>query len=169
MRIRLNDLAPGVNYVIRIRSTDGQNYSEWSRADLLTSSDTIAPKTPATVVGTMTGTSFNLSWDAVTQSSDNSAARDLDHYDILVASTGTATVRTYSTADTKFQFTFEMNEVFGAARANIIMSVRAVDKTGNASAYSSTVSQTNPAPGNPTGLVGYGIPDAVIPIMDWRV
>lgn len=163
MRVRLNDLAPGVNYVLRLRSTDGEHVSEWSRSfDLLTTSDTVAPKTPTGVTATMTGTSFNLSWTPVILSADDTPARDLDHYDILVESSGTATNKVYSTADSKFQFTFEMNrELFGTPRANVIMSVRAVDKTGNASAYSATASQTNPAPSNPTGFAGASQPDSI--------
>src|SRR5689334_15527303 len=126
MRIRLNDLGPGVPYVIRLRSTDGESYSEWSRAfDLLTSSDTVAPKTPTSVSGTMTGTSFNIGWAAVTQSADNTTAYDLDRYQVYVASSGTGTVKAYDTMDTKFQFTLEMNrEVFGSPRANIQLRVR---------------------------------------------
>ena len=101
MRIRLNDLAPGVNYQIRLRSTNGESFSEWSRVfDLLTSSDTVAPKVPTGVTGSMTGTSFNLSWTGVIESADNTPAHDLDHYEVLVASGGTGTTKVYSTADT---------------------------------------------------------------------
>lgn len=103
----------------------------------------------------MSGTSFNLTWNAVTTSADGSAAYDLDHYEIKVESTGTATTLNYLSNDTKFELSLEKNRnLFGAPRANIKMSVRAVDKVGNASAYSSVIDQTNAAPANPTGFTG---------------
>ena len=163
MRIRLSDLAPGVNYALQLRATDGGRVSDWSRIfNLLTVADTTPPKVPASVVGTMTGTSFNLSWAQVIESADNTPAMDLDHYEVLVSSGGTGTTKVYNTADTKFQFTFEMNrEVFGTPRANIIMQVLARDKTGNASAYSAAVNQTNPAPATVTGLAGVASVDTI--------
>lgn len=156
MRITLPNLTPGTTYVIKARSKSGADYSEWSRSiTLTTSGDALPPKTPANPVGSMNGTSFSLKWDAVTQNSDSTALNDLDRYEVEVTSAGTATVGVYPTKDTKFEFSFEQNaNLFGSPRANIKMRVRAVDLVGNASAYTSIVDQTNPAPAAPTGLAG---------------
>lgn len=163
MRVRISDLAPGVNYTIRLRSTNDSETSEWSRAfPIAVASDTSAPNTPGSVVGSMTGTSFNLSWAAVTLSSDGSPANDIEFYEVLVASPGTGLTKAYRITDTKFQFTIDMNrEIFGTPRAEINMSVRAGDKTGNLSSYSAVVSQINAAPANPTGITGASVPDGV--------
>jgi len=163
MRITIADLAPGVNYGLRLRSNTDDAVSDWSRVFYITTnSDVVAPKTPTGFATSMSGTSFDASWAAVTQSADNTPASDLDHYEVLVESTGTATNKIYNVNDTKFQFNIAMNRaLFGTPRANIIMSVRAVDKAGNPSAYTSTSSQTNPAPANPTAFSGASTIDAI--------
>lgn len=113
------------------------------------------PAKPTNVVGSMNGTSFRLTWDAVTLSTDGSAATDLDHYDVKIESGGTATTQTVATVATQFDLPFEQNRaIFGAPRANIILSVRAVDKNGNTDGYTAQVNQTNAAPATPTGFTG---------------
>lgn len=163
MRIKLSDLAPGVTYALQVRANNGSAVSQWSRVfNVTTSSDTVPPKTPTGVAGTMTGTSYNLAWSAVIESVDNTPAHDFHHYDVKVESAGTGTTRIYSITDTKFLLSLEMNrEVFGSPRANIKMSVRAVDKSGNASPYSAVVDQTNPPPSTPTGFSGTPLADAI--------
>lgn len=156
MRITLPNLTPGTNYVIKARSKSGAVTSEWSRNFTFTSvGDTVAPKTPAGVTGSMSGTSFVLKWNAVTQNADNSPLNDFNYYEVSVKSSGSANTGTYITKDTKFEFSFEQNvNLFGTPQANVQMAVRAVDVVGNPSAYSSFVSQTNPAPSAPTGFAG---------------
>ncbi|HEY6019982.1 MAG TPA: hypothetical protein VIY48_08785, partial [Candidatus Paceibacterota bacterium] len=154
MRILLTDLAPGVNYALQLRSNTGDAVSEWSRIFyLLTTSDSVAPNTPTGVTGSMSGTSFKLTWNVVTTSADGNPAYDLDHYEVLVSSSGSGNTKVFWTVDTQFEVNLERNiAIFGTAQGNVQMQVRAVDKVGNASAYSSIVSQTNPAPAAPTGL-----------------
>ena len=156
MRFLLSDLQPGTAYVVRARSKNGAIYSNWSREFALsTNSDLIAPKTPANPVASMSGTSFVLKWDAVTQSSDNSLASDLDRYEVEASSTTSVNTGVYVTKDTKFEFSFEQNvNLFGTPQANVRLRVRAVDSAGNASAYTALASQTNPAPAAPTGFAG---------------
>lgn len=163
MRIRLSDLAPGVNYALQLRSNTGDAVSDWSRVfNIVTSSDTVAPLTPTGISATMDGTAFNLFWSRVVTSADGTPANDLDHYEVQVTSGGSGVNGVYLVNDTKFQFTLDMNRtLYGSPRANIIMAVRAVDKMGNASAYSATFSQTNPAPANPTGFAANAVPDAI--------
>lgn len=156
MRFLLSDLQPGTAYVVRARSKNGSDFSNWSRDfSVSTISDTVAPKTPTNPVGSMNGTSFTLKWDAVTQSADNSAASDLDRYEVEASSTGSINTGVYVTKDTKFEFSFEQNaNLFGTPQANVRMRVRAVDAAGNASAFTALASQTNPAPTAPTGFAG---------------
>ena len=157
MRFLLSDLQPGTAYVVRARSKNGSDFSNWSRDfSVSTNGDTVAPKTPTNPVASMNGTSFTLKWDAVTQSADNSAASDLDHYDVEVSSLGSANVVVYVTKDTKFEFSFEqnVNAFAGVPQANVRMRVRAVDAVGNASPYTALASQTNAAPSAPTSFSG---------------
>jgi hypothetical protein len=156
MRIVIPNQPAGTNLIIKARSKSGADYSEWSRNYAVTTSgDTIAPKTPANPVGSMAGSSFILKWDPVTQSSDNSPASDLDRYEIKITSSGSIQTTTFATRDVRFEFPFSQNvALFGTPQANVQMAVRAVDTAGNASAYTSTVSQTNAAPAAPTGLTG---------------
>ena len=80
MRILLRDLAPNVAYALQLRALAGDQISDWSRVfPITTSSDTVAPKKPTNLVGSMSGTSFILKWDAVTQSVDNTPSEVL-HY-----------------------------------------------------------------------------------------
>lgn len=163
MRIRLTDLAASTDYALQVRAKNSVTVSEWSRVfEITTATDSVSPNTPTGVTGSMTGTSFNISWNAVTTSTDGTPAYDLVGYEVLVASSGTGTTKVYPTTDTKFQFTLEMNrEVFTTPRSNIIMSVRAVDLAGNVSSYSSTVDQTNAAPAAPTNLVITELVDSI--------
>ena len=93
MRVLIPGLTPGTTYRFQFRTKDDHgNSSEWSRVfTITTTSDAVAPKTPTNPVETMDGTSFNLTWDAVTLSEDDTPAHDLDHYEVKVESTGTAT------------------------------------------------------------------------------
>src|ERR1044072_9694447 len=96
MRIRLSDLAPGVNYALQLRSNTGGAVSDWSRVfNIVTSSDAVAPNTPTGVAGSMSGSSFQLTWNAVTTSADGSPAHDLDRYEVKVEATGTGTTGIY--------------------------------------------------------------------------
>ena len=162
-RILLRDLAPGAVYALQLRSIAGDEVSDWSRTfTITTSADTVAPSTPTGVAGSMSGSTFILTWNTVTTSSDGSAANDLDHYEVLVASSGSASTRVYNVTNTRFEFSFSMNTaLFGSPQPNVQMSVRAVDRVGNASPYTSVVSQTNAAPATPTGLVASGLTNAI--------
>lgn len=165
MRILLRDLSPGTTYQLQLRAADGSgSASEWSRIfGLTTTADLIAPNTPAGVAGSQSGSSFQLSWSPVTTSSDGTPAHDLDRYEVKVESTGTGTNAVYAVKDVKFLFDLDMNRtIFGVPRANIRMSVRAVDAVGNASAYSSIIDQTNAAPANPANFTAVGVQDAII-------
>jgi hypothetical protein len=162
-RILLRDLSPATNYALQLRSVSADQISPWSRIFTVnTTTDTIAPKKPANVVGSMSGSSFILTWDAVTQSTDNTAASDLDAYQVSVKSSGNAAVGSFITKDTKFEFTYSMNlALFGTPQPNVQMAVQALDKAGNTDGYTAYVSQTNAAPANVTGLTATSISNAI--------
>ena len=163
MRIRLSDLAPGVTYALRLRSNSGDAVSDWSRVfNITTSSDVVAPKVPTGLAVSFSGSTFIATWNAVTLSADNTPAHDLDHYEVKVESSGTATTQVYYSADTRFEFDLQKNiALFTSPRPSITFSVRALDKTGNASAYSTTVTATNPPPSNPTGFTADPVVDGI--------
>lgn len=163
MRTLLSDLVPATVYAVQIRSNSDTGSSEWSRGFTFTTlSDTVAPKTPINFAGAMSGTAFTYSWDKVTLSADNTLAFDLDHYEVKIDSSGSPNTATYITKDNKFELSFEMNvAAFAGPQANVECSVAAVDKAGNKSAFTSVISQTNPAPAAPASLVVTALLDSI--------
>ena len=162
-RILLRDLAPGAAYALQLRSVAGDEVSDWSRTfTVTTSADTIAPSTPTGVAGSMNGATFILTWNAVTTSSDGSTANDLDHYEVLVQSSGSGASRAYNVTNTRFEFNYSMNAaLFGTPQPNVQMSVRAVDRVNNGSPYSAVSNQTNTVPATPTGLTVAGLTNSI--------
>jgi hypothetical protein len=164
MRIKLSDLMAGANYSVQVRVKNQEEVSPWSKNFFFqTELDTHPPATPIGLVGSMSGTTFIVEWQPVTESTDGSPANDLDKYFVKVESPGAISTREYPVVgDSRFQFTLDMNrDLFGSPRAEITMSVRAVDKTGNTSPFSNTVTQTNPPPAAPTNLSGSELMDSV--------
>lgn len=165
MRVLVKDLSPGTTYALQLRSKSGTEVSDWSPVyNLTTTGDAVAPKVPTGAAWVVKGTSFLGTWNEVTQSSDDSAAHDLSHYLIKVED-GFLTLL-YKTKGLRFDFTFEMNKAgFAAPRAAVTFSVAAVDITGNASAFTTPITATNPAPAQPANFVATGVQDAII--LDW--
>lgn len=165
MKYLVRDLVPGKAYTLQFRSkaADG-SVSNWSRQlSLTTTSDTTAPKTPTGLVVGLSGNAFTASWNAVTQSSDNSSATDLRQYLVRVSSSLAGGTKTFTTRGTSFELSYEQNAaIFGSAKASITFEVAADDLFGNTSAFSAGVSATNPAPAAPTGVSGNTIVDGVI-------
>lgn len=161
MRILLRDLAPGTNYGIQLRGTDGANYAEWSKIfKFTTATKTIAPATPANFTWTVQGRAFLATWDAVIYNSNGSALKDLKTYRLTVTD-GVKTVK-YETTATRFELTYEMNKAaFGTPKASLTASVTAVDLSGNESVATSSILVANPAPASPANFTASGIQDGV--------
>ena len=161
MRIKIENMLPGVEHQIQIRSVSGSNYSEWSKTFTLTPpGDQVAPYPPQNLAVQIDGTSFKASWDEVTQSEDGSAASDLAKYRVYV-SDGSTTVN-FDVVGASFDFPFEVNtSAFGSPQGSLDFYVTAIDTTGNESVHSSTVHASNPAPGAPVNIQASGIQDGI--------
>lgn len=141
-------VTPAQQYYIGLRAVDfSGNYSGWgavTNSPINAGADTTAPAQVTGLAVSDVGTSFVATWTA-------STANDLKEYEIGVGD-GTTEVF-YRTTSTRFEFPFEMNRAaFGTPKASVNVRVRAVDLFGNAGSWSSTVSDSNPAPAAPTAL-----------------
>ena len=151
--IQLNDFQPGQRYYVQVRAKskyDPNKVSEWSKVfSFTTSSDTVAPAPVADLVLTSEGSAFVAKWTAPTTNSDGTPLKDLHGYWIRFKNTDDAAQQTREifTADTNFTLDFESNRsLFGTARGNVTVEVKAVDQIGNRStAVSTTASNPRPA------------------------
>ena len=164
MRIRLADLPAGTRHLIQVRATDGRLFSEWSVTHpFTTDTDKVPPLAPTGLAGMYAGTTISATWNAVTTSVDGTPAYDLDAYQVIISSEGTATTGTYVTKDTKFQFDINMNRVlFGRPRNKITITVKAMDRFGNISAGSTPVTVIIPPPNPPTNVTLTGAMNSLI-------
>lgn len=154
-RVTIPSLLPGVSYGLQLRAVSNGATSDWSRSFTITPpGDTVAPATPTGLTTSQAGTSFIASWNANTES-------DLLRYVVRVTAPTFGTVF-FNTVATNFDFPLDLNRSsFGTPKATIEISVAAMDRSGNLSAYVGPSSQTNPAPGNPTAFSGNGGPDVI--------
>ncbi len=161
-RIFLKDLTPGTDYAIELRTNQGDSVSQWSRKFAIsTTADVTPPDVPdwaASDEWVINGDTFVATWLPLDFNEDQN--KDFDHYEITLDNGVTsATVRT---TNTSYTLTFDQNRIFfGTPSATVTAKVRAVDQVGNASAYNSTESATNPAPGPASSISVTGLYDAV--------
>jgi hypothetical protein len=150
-RLLLRGLIPGADYKLQFRARDEDSVSKWSRRfSLSVIDDNVAPDTPNFTSWVVNGSDFVGDWDEVDTSLEQN--KDFDHYELSM--TGGSSTRVIRTTDTSYTLTFANNRnFFGSPKATVTAKVRAVDSSGNASAYSSTLSATNPVPDPPTDPV----------------
>lgn len=162
-RLLLRDLTPGTNYKIQLRAADGDSVSEWSRRfDLPTTSDSTAPDVPDWAVTdewVVADDAFVATWLPLDFGLDQN--KDFDHYEITVGDGSTfVTIRTQNTS---YTLTFEQNKIFfGTPSATVTAQVRSVDAVGNASAYNTLKSATNPAPAAPATITVQELYDSIL-------
>jgi hypothetical protein len=150
-RILLRDLTPGTTYELQFAANSGEITSEWSQKfSLVVSADAVAPSVPLwAAVGAFVpdGTSFIATWQAINPTLPENL--DFSHYELeLTAASKTVIVKTTGTF---YTLTFEENKaLWGVPAPSVTARVRAVDMTGNASAYASALVATNAVPGAPT-------------------
>lgn len=117
-------------------------------------SDTLAPKQVTNLIHGSEGLIANestltafwtITWDAVTQNTDNSSITDLDHY-IVSYSTGSS--GPWNSTDVLAGTT---TAVFFGLQPGVLYyaTVQAVDKSGNLGTVSATLSRTMPVPSSP--------------------
>lgn len=149
MRLLLKDLQPGQKYYTQVRSNDGESVSKWSPLfSFTTMVDNVAPNTPTSFVVVQQGTTSIATWVKPTTSTDGSTLNDFAFYEIEAYSDGVTTV--YQTGVERFDFPYEYNvTIFGQYKTNVGFRVRAVDMSGNRSAYTTRVFGTDLAPSQP--------------------
>jgi hypothetical protein len=164
-RLLLTDLEPGRLYKVSVRSVASGVASQWGQVvDLLTTSDSSAPKAPTSLSWTVEGTAFKATWTAPTQSEDNTALLDFKDYQVTLFSPADPAVKViYNTTANRYDFPFESNlAAFGTPRAQVTIEVRSRDNTGNLSVTPVTATVSNPAPATPANVTGTEIIDGVI-------
>lgn len=170
--IRIPDLLPGSVYNFQVRSKDDSQASEWSQVFSTTvPTDTFIPATPTNPSWVVSGDSFHAEWDAVTTNT-NTPTPDtipITRYEVELVANSTTKILSVSPVTgekPKFDLSFETNRaLFGAPRPVVTFRVRAVDNKELKSAWTTVISQTNPAPLPPTapavGAVATGVPAGI--------
>lgn len=161
-RVLIRDLEPGRQYFVQARVTGDQD-SQWSQLfDLETTSDVMPPAPPTSLTWVVEGTAFKAVWVGPSTNQDGSPLSDFKDFQVnLYSPAAPSAIATYYTTAARFDFPFESNfNAFGTPRAQVTIEVRARDNTGNLSTAVS-LTATNAAPSNITGLSVVGISDAV--------
>lgn len=152
-RLLLRDLTPGTAYKVQIRAVDGDSVSEWSRLfPLTTTSDAAAPDVPTWAVTNpwiVSGDTFVANWDYLNDTLEQNL--DFSHFEIELGNGSTTKV--IQTTNNTYTLTFENNRTFfGSPAPTVTARLRSVDEVGNASAWTTLKSATNPAPAAPASV-----------------
>jgi len=150
MRLFVNDLQPGQDYKIQVRSNDGQAVSEWTRLyEVETIIDDIAPTDPFNLVVIQNGTSSVVTWDHSGANTDSSVMKDFAYFEVEAYSDGVTAF--YQTGVENLTFTYEYNvTVFGLYKSNVGFRVRIVDQSGNESGWTTRVFGIDTDPEKPS-------------------
>lgn len=147
-RFVLSNLVPGRNYLLQVRSKNGDQVSPWSGTYPFTAAvDGIAPEPPKNLNLIVEGSSFVLRWDSPEVNEDGSPLNnDLKYYELTVSNGSAEYV--YKIQDSnEFEFTLTMNKaVFGSASASLTFSIKSVDWVGNKSAPAVALIEDAPPP-----------------------
>jgi hypothetical protein len=133
------DFAPGAIWKFRVRALSGNftNAGQWSAETQVTiTSDTTPPPQPSTPVVTATGGTLKVTWDGK-DVGGNPMPADFDRLEVYFALTSSPTVKVTSFYEASF-------DVFPKSAYNVAhyFRFRAVDSSGNFSAYSTQASGT---------------------------
>lgn len=146
LSLAVTGLTQGTAYSLTVRARDAAgNWSAWSTALVVTTSDTQAPSIPSGLsAGSIATTSFTLSWSA---STDNLGVTG---YEVRKDSTLLPPTAGLS-----------MSVGSLAPSTTYAMTVRARDAAGNWSAWSTALNVTTSPPNSTTDTDGDGVPDAI--------
>lgn len=161
-RLKLKGLQPGATYDIQLRAVEGDSFSEWSRVyEIAVEGDENAPDTPQwadTDPWIVDGTSFRATWKPLDPTPESN--KDLAYYELLVSDG--VNEYTVTTNGTSHVVTFEENSAhFGSPKPTLTASVRAVDESGNKSAYNAELTVSNPPPQPPASIDPTAITDGI--------
>lgn len=146
LSMAITGLTQGTAYSMTVRARDAAgNWSGWSNALVVVTSDTQAPSIPAGLSAGSIGTAnFTLSWNA---STDNLA---VTAYEVRQGGTSLGTTAALS-----------MNVSALAPNTTFAMTVRARDAAGNWSAWSAALNVTTSPPNSTTDTDRDGVPDVI--------
>jgi hypothetical protein len=151
MEILLQDLLPGQEYLLQLRSKNQQGVSQWSRAYSITTDSDITPPSPITSLSWIVSrANFVAEWTKPTTDSDGDPLKDFRDFKItLTASSQTAV---FYVTEERFDFSLERNiSAFGSPQPVVEIKVETRDTVGNLSTPV-TSTATNPIPEDVTGL-----------------
>lgn len=145
MEILLQDLLPGQEYQIQLRSKNQTGTSQWSRAYSITTDSDITAPSPATgLTWVVSGTSFVGEWTPPTTDSDAGPLRDFR--DFKVTLTASATDVVFYVTEPRFDLSLSRNiSSWGGPKPTVAIKVEVRDTVGNLS-ISVTASATNAVP-----------------------
>jgi len=151
MEILLQDLLPGQEYLLQLRSKNQQGVSQWSRAYSITTDSDVTPPSPITGLSwVVSRASFIAEWTAPTTDSDGDPLRDFKDFKVSLTADG-QTVIFYVTEE-RFDFSIERNIAsFGSPESTVEIKVEVRDTIGNLSTPV-TSSVSNPIPSDVTGF-----------------
>lgn len=160
MDILLNDLQPGQNYVIQLRSKNAGGVSAWSRAyTIATNDDTVAPGPITNLSWRSLSTSYLATWSKPLKDSLGNELKDLKDYKITLTAGSKSVV--YYVAQERFDFTLEANSAaFGSPQITVKIEIQARDQIGN---LSTVVQATvvNEIPQDVTNFAARSKPNAI--------
>lgn len=151
MEILLQDLLPGQEYQIQLRSKNQNGASQWSRSYSFTTSSDVVPPSPITSLSwSVSNTSFVGSWTAPTTDSDGGDLRDFK--DFKVTLTASAVDVVFYVTEPRFDLSLSRNIAsWGSPKPSVTIKVEARDTIGNLSTPV-TASATNGVPEDVTGF-----------------
>jgi hypothetical protein len=144
MRINIPGLTPGQTYNVQLRSTDGTNFSAWSRTfQLVVDSDTAPLPDIENLVLQSVGDSFVATWTYANRPNDFRGF-DIRWYD------GTTYSNIYRVGgESAYTATLTFSEnagIFNTAKSPMRIEVKAVDNSGNSSPGILSSAVVNPIP-----------------------
>jgi hypothetical protein len=151
MEILLQDLLPGQEYLIQLRSRNQNGVSQWSRAySFSTTSDTTAPSSPTGLSWNVSGTSFIGEWIAPTTDSNGNELKDFKDFKVTLTADSADVV--FYVTEPRFELSLSRNiAIWGSPKPEVAIKVETRDNVGNLSSAVSD-SATNSIPSDVAGF-----------------
>jgi hypothetical protein len=145
MEILLQDLLPGQEYLIQLRSKNFNGISQWSRAYYFTTDSDTTPPSPVTgLTWQVSRASFIAQWTKPTTDSNGQDLKDFKDFKITLTADAQNVV--FYVTEERFDLTLERNVgFFGAPKPTVQIKVEVRDNMGNLSSPVTT-SATNSIP-----------------------
>lgn len=151
MEVLLQDLLPGQEYLIQLRSKNQNGTSQWSRAySFTTNSDVTAPSPASDLSWTVSTTSFIGSWTVPTTDSDGKDLRDFKDFNVTLTASSVDVI--FYVTEPRFDLSLSRNiSSWGTPQPTVGIKVEVRDTVGNLSTPI-TSSATNAIPQDVAGF-----------------